>query len=153
MEPLVETFLCFAMFVCEMVLVKTLGVAASRLKSLFLRHRRLQRFPVHGSTTLVDAREEVWSSDFRFLPILELRCGSNQQLDPPPSRWQACTPGPKRDQVGEASIKVGWHTTCNKPAYGRKQSCSSSRSQSGKELRHTRSSTRTSDNSLKQFHH
>ena len=62
-----------------MVLVKTLGVAASRLKSLFLRHRRLQRFPVHGSTTLVDAREEVWSSDFRFLPILELRCGNNQQ--------------------------------------------------------------------------
>ena len=72
MKPLVETFLSFAMFVCEMVLVKTLGVAASRLKSLFLRHRRLLRFPVHGSTTLVDAREEVWSSDFRFLPIQDV---------------------------------------------------------------------------------
>ena len=78
------------MFVCEMVLVKTLGVAASRLKSLFLRHRRLQRFPVHGSTTLVDAREEVWSSDFRFLPILEM--------------WKQSTVGPSTVEM------AGLHT-------------------------------------------
>ena len=151
MEPLVETFLCFAMFVCEMVLVKlwaSLHPVSSRSSSAIgVSNGFLSMDPPPWLTP----GKRCGRPTLDFFP--SLRCGSNQQLDPPPSRWQVYTPGPERNQVGEASIKVGWHTTCNKPAYGRKQSCSSSRSQSGKELRHTRSSTRTSDNSLKQFHH